>query len=137
MEEIMLPLPYRSVLALAWCLLSSTSWAQNASSEERMRACITVLSGSLQGGMIADDYPKQAREDGRTGTPQVQIGVTFDGKMDSSKLAEGSGQVDLDRAALAATQRIFPPASPAPAPCKLGYGFTVTLGVVYKLIEAQ
>jgi TonB family protein len=85
--------------------------------------------------MTADDYPDQARRDGRTGTTQVQFSVSHTGKMEHASLAHGSGDPDLDQAAVGAAQRIFPSNSPAPAQCRLGYGFTVTLAVVYKLLE--
>ena len=133
----MLPSRYRCVFALACYLPLASAWAQNPTGDERMRMCVSVLSKGLEGGMTADDYPEQARNDGRTGTAQVQLSVSHTGKMEPTSLAHGSGDPDIDRAAVAAAQRIFPASSPAPAPCRLGYGFTVTLSVVYKLLEPQ
>jgi TonB family protein len=133
----MLPSRYSRVFVLV-CLMPSamaSAWAQNPTGDERMRACVSVLSRGLENGMTGDDYPDQARRDGRTGTTQVQFSVSHTGKMEYASLAHGSGDPDLDQAAVGAAQRIFPANSPAPAPCRLGYGFTVTLAVVYKLLE--
>jgi hypothetical protein len=55
--------------------------------------------------------------------------------MEYASLAQGSGDADLDQAAVSAAQRIFPADSPAPSQCRLGFGFTVVLAVVYKLID--
>jgi TonB family protein len=132
----MLSSRYRSVAALAF-LLAGAAAAQNQAGDERMRACIAVLSKNLESGMTADDYPAAARDDGRTGTAQVQLLITHTGKMEVATLAHGSGEADIDHAALAATQRIFPASASAPSQCRLGYGFTVTLDVVYKILDAQ
>jgi len=125
------------VLVCSMPLATAPLWAQSPTGEERMRACVTVLSRGLEGGMSADDYPDQARRDGRTGATQVQLTVSHTGKIEYASLAQGSGDGDLDQAAVHAAQRIFPANSPAPAQCRLGYGFTVTLAVVYKLLEVQ
>ena len=130
---------YGCALALACSMpfAAASVWAQNTTGDERMRACVTVLSSGLEGGMSADDYPDQARRDGRTGATQVQLSVSHTGKMEYASLAHGSGDADLDQAAVRAAQRIFPASSPAPAQCRLGYGFTVTLAVVYKLLDSH
>jgi TonB family protein len=133
----MLPSRYRCALMLACCVPLAWAWAQNPTGDERMRSCVSVLSRGLEGGMTADDYPEQARTDGRTGTAQVQLSVSHTGKMEPTSLAQGSGDPDIDRAAVTAAQRIFPVSSPAPAQCRLGYGFTVTLSVVYKLLDPR
>lgn len=128
----------RYVCALIACsmpLATASVWAQTSVGDQRMRACVTVLSHGLEGGMSADDYPDQARRDGRTGATQVQLSVSHTGKMEYASLAHGSGDADLDQAAVGAAQRIFPADSPAPSQCRLGFGFTVVLAVVYKLID--
>jgi TonB family protein len=133
----MLPFRYGCALALvcSMCFAAASSSAQTTAGDERMRACVSVLSSGLEGGMSPDDYPDQARRDGRTGATQVQLTVSHTGKMEYASLAHGSGDADLDQAAVQAAQRIFPASSPAPRPCRLGYGFTVTLAVVYKLVD--
>jgi TonB family protein len=133
----MLPSRYRCALALACWMPLASAWGQNPTGDERMRMCVSVLSKGLESGMTAGDYPEQARNDGRTGTAQVQLAVSHTGKMEPTSLVQGSGDSDIDRAAVAAAQRIFPASSPAPAQCRLGYGFTITLSVVYKLLEPQ
>src|SRR5262245_48019268 len=135
----MLPSRYSGPLLLAYSMLSGSipAMGQNATPDDPMRACVTVLSNGWESGMTADDYPDQAREDGRTGTAQVQFSVSHTGKMEQASLAHGSGEPDIDQAAVRAAQRIFPANSLAPAPCRLGYGFTVTLSVIYKLLEPQ
>jgi TonB family protein len=122
-----------AVLSMPFAAMSAGT--QNTAGDERMRACVTVLSRNLEGGMSADDYPDQARRDGRTGATQVQLSVSHTGKMEYASLAHGSGDADLDQAAVQAAQRIFPASSPAPVQCRFGYGFTVVLSVVYKLID--
>ena len=135
----MLSSRYSRALAFACWMPFATAavWAQNPTGDERMRVCVGVLSKGLESGMTLDDYPEQARRDGRTGATQVQFTVSHTGKMEYASLAHGSGDADLDRAAVSAAQRIFPANSPAPSQCRLGYGFTVTLAVIYKLLEAQ
>jgi TonB family protein len=115
---------------------TATAWSQNPASDERVRACVGVLSKGLESGMsAAEDYPDQARRDGRTGETHVQVSVSYTGKIEHASLAQGSGDPDLDQAAVNAAQRIFPSNAWAPPQCRLGYGFTVILAVVYKLIE--
>ena len=133
----MLPSRYKCALALACVLPLADASAQNPTGDERMRTCVTVLSRTLENGMSANDYPEPAKRDGRTGTAQVQLAVSFTGKMESPSIAQGSGDADLDGSAVAAARRIFPVASPAPAQCRLGYAFTVTLAIFYKLMDAQ
>ena len=135
----MLPSRYSGPLLLACSMLfgSIQALGQNAAADDPMRACVTVLSNGLESGMTTEDYPDQARQDGRTGTAQVQFSVSHTGKMEHASLAQGSGEPDLDQAAVSAAQRIFPANSLAPAPCRLGYGFTVTLSVIYKLLQPQ
>ena len=133
----MLPSHYKCALALACFLPFATAWAQNPTGDERMRVCVGVLSKGLESGMSADDYPEQAKREGRTGTAQVQLAVSFTGKMENASIAQGSGDTELDQSAVTAARRIFPVTSPAPAQCRLGYAFTVTLAVVYKLLDTQ
>jgi TonB family protein len=135
----MLSSRYIRALAFAWWMPFATAavWAQNPTGDERMRVCVGVLSKGLESGMTLDDYPDQARRDGRTGATQVQLSVNHTGKMEHASLFQASGDPDLDQAAVAAAQRIYPANSPAPAQCRLGYGFTVTLAVLYKLLDPQ
>jgi len=133
----MLPSHYKCAVALACVLPFATAWAQKPTGDERMRTCVSVLSKGLESGMSADDYPEQAKREGRTGTAQVQLAVSFTGKMENASIAQGSGDSEIDEAAVTAARRIFPVTSPAPAQCRLGYAFTVTLAVVYKLLDTQ
>jgi TonB family protein len=135
-EIFMLPYRYKCLLAIA-SLMVGAALAQTKGDDERMRNCVGALSKGLETGMTLDDYPQAARNDGRTGTAQVQLSVSHIGKMEATTLTQGSGEADIDRAALAAAQRIFPIGATAPAACRLGYGFTVTLAIVFKLLEPQ
>jgi TonB family protein len=110
--DVAISLQSSIVLLCLMPLAIASAWAQNPTGDERMRACVSVLSRGLESGMTADDYPDQARRDGRTGTTQVQFSVSHTGKMEHASLAHGSGDPDLDQAAVGAAQRIFPSNSP-------------------------
>ena len=119
--------------ACAVALLVAANGAQAAADDDRLRSCVSRLSSGLRNGMTEDDYPMQAKEDGRGGTVRLQFAVDHRGALGRQTLVDSSGDRSLDDAALQAARRLFPPTASAPPECRLGYSFTATLAVVFKV----
>lgn len=76
-------------------------------------------------------YPPFARNLQQEGTVVLNVVIGSDGVIISSSLVNSSGYASLDRAALAAVQKV----SPFPAPTGFGLGrMSVTIPLVFKLI---
>jgi len=121
------------VATCVFALLAPADGAQAATDDDRLRSCVSRLTSGLRNGMTEDDYPLQAKEDGRGGTVRLQFAVDHRGALGRQTLVGSSGDGSLDDAALQAARRLFPPAASAPPECRLGYSFTATLAVVFKV----
>jgi TonB family protein len=108
--------------------------AQAAADDDRLRACVAVLSNSLRTGMSANDYPREAFEHGIGGAVQLQLMVDHLGALGTQTLVQSSGDATIDDAAMQGARRLFPTSTPAPAECRLGYTFTAVLSVVFKVL---
>jgi TonB family protein len=127
-------------ISLAACLLASLpaiDSSQAAADDDRLRSCVSRLSSGLRNGMTEDDYPMQAKEEGRGGTVRLQFSVDYRGALGQQMLVHSSGDKSLDDAALHAARRLFPPTASAPPECRLGYSFTAVLAVVFKILPGE
>lgn len=119
----------------AWLLplILHPAWAQPDSEDARLHACVTTLSQTLVRQLSESDYPVELQDSETQGTVLVQLSLDRSAKVRDGAVAQTSGNVALDQAALRAVQRVFPRGSAAPADCKLDAEFLVTLPLRFEI----
>jgi protein TonB len=132
----------RPALALAVATLAlaigppSRAQAQTPSEDEPMGACVSALASLLRSRLTPTDYPEAARRANAEGTVWFLVTCDFQGTFEGSWVERSSGSELLDQAAVRAVERVFPLGAPAPAECRMGHGFSVTLPLEYRLVPA-
>ena len=135
-------MPARLALALAAATLAiaiGPPWraqAQTPREDEQMGACVSALASLLRSRLTPADYPAVARNANAQGTVWFLVTCDFQGTFEGSWVEHGSGSELLDQAALRTVERVFPLGALAPAECRLGHGFSVTLPLQYRLVPA-
>jgi TonB family protein len=129
----------RLVLALGAATLAMAIGASSRAQaptprDESMGSCVAALTSLLRSRLTPADYPEAARSANAQGTVWFLLTCDFQGTFEGSWVERGSGSELLDQAALRTVERVFPLGAPAPAACRLGHGFSVTLPLEYKLV---
>jgi protein TonB len=126
------------VLAAAALALAPNLWAQppTPQDDEPMAACVSALASLLRSRLTRSDYPEAARKANAEGTVWFLVSCGFQGTFEGSWVERSSGSEILDEAAVRTVERAFPLGAPAPAECRLGHGFSVTLPLEYRLLPA-
>ena len=101
-----------------------------------MNACVSALASLLRSRLTPSDYPEAARGLNAQGTVWFLLTCDFQGTFEGSWVERSSGSELLDQAAARTVERVFPLGALAPAECRLGHGFSVTLPLEYRLIPA-
>ena len=114
--------------------LSSQAQAQTPREDEPMDACVSALTSLLRSRLTPTDYPEAARSANAQGTVWFLVTADFQGTFEGSWVERSSGSELLDQAAVRTVERVFPLGSSAPAECRLGHGFSVTLPLEYRLL---
>jgi len=112
--------------------LSADSRAQTE--DDLARACVSELSQEIKRGFTPADFPDELRRAGVEGIVSVRLTVSRDGAFAGSSLSRSSGNATLDIAALRFMGRLFQPSSQAPAECRLGTEFDLTLPLRFFLL---
>jgi TonB family protein len=132
----------RLTIALAAAMLGlavglpSQAQAQAPRDGEPMDACVSALASLLRSRLTPADYPEAARSANAQGTVWFLVTADFQGTFEGSWIERSSGNELLDQAAVRTVERVFPLGSSAPAECRLGHGFSVTLPLEYRLLPA-
>ena len=132
----------RLALALALATLAlaiGPRWraqAQTPREDEPMGACVSALASLLRTRLTPADYPEVARNANAQGTVWFLVTCDFQGAFEGSWVERSSGSELLDQAAVRTVERVFPLGALAPAECRLGHGFSVTLPLQYRLAPA-
>jgi len=130
----------RVALALATLAFAiGPSWpaqAQTQREDEPMATCVSALASLLRSRLTPSDYPEAARNASAEGTVWFLVTSDFQGTFEGSWVERSSGNELLDQAAVRTVERVFPVGAAAPAECRLGHGFSVTLPLEYRLIPA-
>ncbi len=100
-----------------------------------MSACVSALASLLRSRLTPTDYPEAARRANAEGTVWFLVTCDFQGTFEGSWVERSSGSELLDQAAVRTVERVFPLGAPAPAECRLGHGFSVTLPLEYRLFR--
>lgn len=124
-----------ATLALAIGFPSRTQ-AQTPGEDEPMSACVSALASLLRSRLTPADYPEAARHANAEGTVWFLLTCDFQSTFEGSWVERSSGSELLDQAAIRTVERVFPLGTPAPAECRLGHGFSVTLPLEYRLVPA-
>ena len=126
------------VLAVATLAIGpqSRASAQTPRGDEPMDACVSALASLLRSRLTPADYPEAARNANAEGTVWFLVTSDFQGTFEGSWVERSSGSELLDQAALRTVERAFPLGALAPAECRLGHGFSVTLPLEYRLLPA-
>ena len=128
-------MPARLALALATLAFAiGPSWPAQAQTQRA--TCVAALASLLRSRLTPSDYPEAARNASAEGTVWFLVTSDFQGTFEGSWVERSSGNELLDQAALRTVERVFPLGAPAPAECRLGHGFSVTLPLEYRLIPA-
>ena len=101
-----------------------------------MDACVAALTSLLRSRLTPADYPEAARSANAQGTVWFLLTCDFQGTFEGAWVERGSGSKLLDEAAMRTVDRVFPLGAPAPAECRLGHGFSVTLPLEYRLLPS-
>jgi TonB family protein len=130
----------RLALALAAAALAlGLPWraqAQTPRDDEPMSACVSALASLMRSRLTPADYPEAARNANAQGTVWFLLSCDFQGTFEGSWVERSSGSELLDQAAVRTVERVFPLGASAPAECRLGHGFSVTLPLEYRLVPA-
>ena len=118
-------------IGLAW-----RAQAETPGQPEPMDGCVSALAGLLRSGLKPTDYPEAARKANAEGTVWFLVTCDFQGSFEGTWVERSSGSEVLDQAGLRAVERVFPLGATAPAACRLGHGFSVTLPLEYRLLPA-
>jgi TonB family protein len=110
--------------------------AQTPGDDEPMSACVSALASLLRSRLKPTDYPAAARSANAQGTVWFLLTCDFQGTFEGSWVERSSGSELLDQAAVRTVERVFPLGAAAPAECRLGHGFSVTLPLEYRLVPA-
>jgi TonB family protein len=116
--------------------LPSRAPAQTPREDEPMNACVSALASLLRSRLTPTDYPEAARAANAQGTVWFLLSCDFQGTYEGSWVERSSGNELLDQAAVRTVERVFPLGALAPAECRLGHGFSVTLPLEYRLVPA-
>jgi len=123
---------------LTWalvCWLALPAADSTAQTEDDLaRACVVELSQEIKRGFRPADFPDELRRAGVEGVVSVRLTVSRNGAFARWSLARSSGNAALDAAALRLIGRLFPTSSRAPAECRLGAEFEVTLPLRFFLL---
>jgi len=122
-----------STFALAPHVQAQAEAPQN---DEPMARCVKALADLLRSRLTPGDYPEAARKANAEGTVWFLVSCGFQGTFEGSWVERSSGSEILDQAAGRTVERIFPLDTQAPAECRLGHGFSVTLPLEYRLLPA-
>lgn len=122
-----------AVAVLALSFLPPSALAQSNDDEAQMQACVGALSTALSNRLSAADYPKELQDNGTQGTVQIRLTITHDGHLRETSVGQSSSNAALDRAALKAVERVFPPGSAAPSECRLDAESLVTLPIRFEM----
>ncbi|HTT36191.1 MAG TPA: TonB family protein [Burkholderiales bacterium] len=117
---------------LCWGALSADCRAQTE--DDLLRACAFELSQEIKRRFTPADFPDELRRAGVEGIVSVRLTVSRGGAFGGSSLVRSSGNAVLDIAALRLMGRLFPPSSQAPAECRLGTEFDLTLPLRFFLL---
>jgi TonB family protein len=98
-----------------------------------MQACVDALSARLTKGLSVADYPTELQDNGTQGTVRVRLTITHDGHLRETAVGQSSSSAALDRAALMAVNRVFPPGSATPTECQLDAESLVTLPIRFEV----
>ncbi len=126
-----------AVTALAVSIGSPQARAQTPREEESMSACVSALASLLRSRLTPEDYPEAARNADVQGTVWFLLTCNSQGEFEGSWVERSSGSELLDQSALLTVERAFPLGTPAPAQCRLGHGFSVSLPIVYRLLPGR
>jgi TonB family protein len=110
--------------------------AQTPRDDEPMSVCVSALTNFLRSRLTPTDYPQAARSANVQGTVWFLLTCDFQGAFEGSWVERSSGSELLDQAAVRTVDRVFPLGALAPAECRLGHGFSVTLPLEYRLVPA-
>jgi len=123
---------------LAWALVCwgtlAAPYSRAQTEDDLVRACVLELSQEIKRRFTPADFPDELRRAGAEGTVFVRLMVSRGGALSRSSLARSSGNDALDATALRLVGRLFPPSSMAPAACRLGTEFDLTLPLRFSLI---
>jgi TonB family protein len=133
----MQPRLVRALAAATLTLAIGPTWrvdAQTPQEDAPMNACVSALAGILRSRLTPTDYPEAARNANAQGTVWFLVTCDFRGTFEGSWVERSSGSELLDQAAVRTIERVFPLGAPAPAECRVGHGFSVTLPLEYRLL---
>ena len=122
---------------LVWWGVSSTAYSQAQSEDALVRACVAELSQQIKRRFTAADFPDELLRAGVEGIVSVRLTVSRTGAFSRSLLAHSSGNAALDDDGLRLVGRLFPPSSAAPAECRLGTEFDLTLPLRFFLLGSS